>query len=193
MRIGILGGTFDPVHIGHVAAAIAAADSLDLDEVLLVPAGEPWHREQPHAPARDRLAMCALAAHADPRLAVSAVDVERPGPTYTIDTLRDLARQRPQVSWSVLLGADALASLATWRDPAGIGSLAQVVGLARPGETLTDPRVPGVKPMLVAIPPVPVSSTLVREAVAQGAPLEGLVPPAVADYIAEHGLYRAGS
>lgn len=191
MRIGILGGTFDPVHVGHVAAAIAAADALGLDEVLLVPAGEPWHRSEPRAPGPDRLAMCALAAEGDPRLGVSAVDVERPGPTYTIDTLRDLARERPGAQWSVLLGADALASLAGWRDPAGIAAIAQVVGLARPGEALADPGIPGVHPVLVEIPPVPVSSTLVRHAVAAGEPLDGLVPPAVAGYIAGHGLYRA--
>lgn len=135
--------------------------------------------------------MTSLGCAVDPRLAASRIDIDRPGPTFTIDTLTELTRTEPATEWFLLLGADALAGLSTWREPERIAHLATIVGLARPGEALTDPEVPGVVPVLVEIPLVDVSSTMVRAALAAGEPVDSMLPPAVHEYVRNHGLYGA--
>lgn len=143
------------------------------------------------ASAADRLAMARLACAADARFEASSVDIDRPGPTYTADTLAELDAAEPGTDWHLLLGADALAALASWREPERISRLATIVGLTRPGEHLADPGVPGVAPVLVEIPPVDLSSTAVREAIASGARVDEMLTPAVAAYVREHRLYGA--
>ena len=195
-RIGVMGGTFDPIHLGHLRAAAAVADSLDLDRVIFVPAREPWHRgEPPGASADDRFEMTRLAVVIDPRFAVSRVDLERPGPTFTIDTLADLQGANPLDlassgdEWFFITGADALAGFMTWRDPLGILELAHLVGVTRPGHALQATELPTESCTLVEAPGLDISSTQVRERVREGADIADLVPRAVADYIAERGLY----
>ena len=194
-RIGVYGGTFDPVHRGHLAAAGAARDALDLDLVLFVPAGDPYHRDPPEASGADRLAMLEAAIADEPRFAVSAVDVERVGPTYTIDTLRDVHARHPDAELVLLLGSDALSALPGWREPGAILELASVCAFAHPGDALVPPTLalPGLADRIVLLPvdPLPVTATAVRASVAAGAPLDGLVSPPVAAYIAEHRLYGA--
>ena len=187
MRLGILGGSFDPVHLGHVALAEAARDALRLDRVLLVPAASQPLKSVGHgAPAEDRYAMVRLAARGRPHLEASDIEIRRPGPSYTVDTLREvLAGLSPGSEVFLLLGADALADLPRWRDSGEIGRLAVVVGCSRPG----CPAPAGAGLCLEASTPE-VSSTEVRRRVAAGAPLAGLVPDDVAAYIADRGLYR---
>ena len=199
-RIGVMGGTFDPIHLGHLRAAAAVADSLDLDKVIFVPAREPWHRgEQPFASAEDRFEMTRLAVAVDTRFAVSRVDLERPGPTFTIDTLADLQRAHQvepasaEDEWFFITGADALADFMTWRDPLGILELAHLVGVTRPGHVLEATEVPTGSCTLVEAPGVDISSTQVRERVREGADIADMVPGPVADYIANRGLYAKTS
>lgn len=199
-RIGVMGGTFDPIHLGHLRAAAAVADSLDLDRVIFVPAREPWHRgEQPFASAEDRFEMTRLAVAVDTRFAVSRVDLERPGPTFTIDTLADLQRAHPvepasaEDEWFFITGADALADFMTWRDPLGILELAHLVGVTRPGHVLEATEVPTGSCTLVEAPGVDISSTQVRERVRESADIADMVPGPVAEYIANRGLYAKTS
>lgn len=189
-RIGVYGGTFDPVHLGHLAAAHAALTACALDRVVFVPAGDPYHRSAPHASARDRLAMLEAATIGEPRFSVSVVDIDRPGPTYTIDTLRDLHAQDPDAQLVLLLGSDALAALPTWRDPEGILAMASVCAFAHPGDPLTRPPLDG-DIVLLPVEPLPITATAVRAAIAASAPTTALLPPAVAALIAERGLYGA--
>lgn len=189
-RIGVLGGTFDPVHRGHLAAALAAADALQLDRVILVPAGDPYHRDAPAASGEDRLAMLEAAIADEPRLATSRVDLDREGPTYTVDTLRDLHAEHPDAELVLLLGSDALVALPGWHDPQAITALATIAGFARPGQELARPDLPGAL-VLLPFEPLPVSSTLVRAAIAEGRELDGLVPPQVAEIIRGRRLYGA--
>lgn len=195
-RIGVMGGTFDPIHLGHLRAAAVVADSMHLDTIIFVPAREPWHRgEHPCASAEDRLEMTRRAVAFDPRFAVSRVDLDRPGPTFTIDTLADLRLASPREpastgdEWFFITGADALAGFMTWRDPLGILKLAHLVGVTRPGHALRPPAVPAGSCTLVEAPGVDISSMQVREFVREGHDIAGLVPAPVADYIAERGLY----
>lgn len=195
-RIGVMGGTFDPIHLGHLRAAAAVADSLQLDRVIFVPAGEPWHRgEQPGASAEDRYEMTRRAVAVDARFAVSRVDLERPGPTFTVDTLADLQGEHAVApapggdEWFFITGADALADFMSWRDPRGIIERAHLVGVTRPGHDLKAPGVPNGSCTLVEAPGVDISSTQVRERVREGLGITGLVPGPVSEYIAERGLY----
>lgn len=195
-RIGVMGGTFDPIHLGHLRAAAAVADTLHLDRVIFVPAREPWHRgEQPGASAEDRFEMTRRAVAVDTRFAVSRVDLERPGATFTVDTLTDLQREHavpPALGgdeWFFITGADALADFMSWRDPLGILDLAHLVGVTRPGHALRAPAIPPGSCTLVEAPGIDISSTQVRARVRTGLDIADLVPEAVADYIAEHGLY----
>lgn len=200
MRIGVIGGTFDPIHIGHLAAASEVAHRLHLDRVIFSPTGDSWHKGGPvRASAADRRCMVQLAVADQADFKVTGVDIERDGPTYTIDTLTDLqalrARDGEQASdeWFFITGADALAGLATWREPQRIAALAHLVGVTRPGHPLVRPNVPGVEVVLVEIPGLAISSSDIRARVAQGAPVRFLVPDAVDRYIAERGLYRAAA
>lgn len=185
-RVGVLGGTFDPVHLGHLAIASEACAALSLDRVLLVPTNEQPLKPPPEAPARARLEMCALATAADLRLDVSDVDVSRGGATYTVDTLRDLRERLDDAQMFFITGADALATLPRWKDSVSLATMATFVGVTRPGHSLAKLDTPHT---LVEVPALAVSSTDIRNRVRAGAPIRYLVPDAVVGYIEEHGLY----
>ncbi|MCZ3385754.1 MAG: nicotinate-nucleotide adenylyltransferase [Actinomycetia bacterium] len=191
-RIGVMGGTFDPIHHGHLVAASEVADSLDLDEVVFVPTGAPWQKvDRAVSPAEDRYLMTVIATASDPRFSVSRVDVDRAGPTYTLDTLRDLgAAYSDAGELYFITGADALAQLLTWRDLEALFALAHFVGVTRPGHVLADPGRPAGEVSLVEVPALAISSTEVRDRVASGRPIDYLVPEGVARYISKRGLYR---
>lgn len=190
-RIGVLGGTFDPIHIGHLAAASEVFAALSLDLVLVVPATEqPFKRGAEVASGEDRLAMARMAVAADPRIEVSAVDIERGAPTYSIDTMSDLDAAHPGSTWYFVTGADALARLDEWRDSERLRELATFVGVTRPGYEVPA-GLSGIP--LVEVPALGVSSTDVRRRVSLGLPIRYLVPDVVADYIGEHHLYRGGA
>ena len=195
-RIGVMGGTFDPVHHGHLVAASEVAHRFALDEVVFVPTGRPWQKDDRDvAPAEDRYLMTVIATASDPRFRVSRVDVDRDGPTYTVDTLRDLRAEYDASSGPTELffitGADALASIASWRDSDEVLGLAHFVGVTRPGHALTDPGLPEGSVTLVEVPALAISSTDCRARVAAGAPIRYLVPDGVLEYVAKRGLYRA--
>ncbi len=187
MRIGILGGSFDPIHRGHLALAETARDRLRLDRVLLVvAAAQPLKAGGSAAPADDRYAMVRLAVRGRPGLEASDLEIRRPPPSYTVDTLRDLrSLHRSGTEFLLLLGADALADLPRWRESAAVRSMATVVGCARPGAPL-----PAGADEVLDAPTPDVSSTEVRRRAAAGEPLEDLVPDDVAAYIGERRLYR---
>lgn len=200
LHIGVLGGTFDPIHLGHLGAADAVRVARSLDLVVFVPTGRPWHRgEAPQASAEDRLAMVEAALADRPEFLVSRVDVDRDGPTYTVDTLRDLrqwfAGAYPQdaADWTLITGADALMQMHEWRAPQEIAQLAHIVGVTRPGHAIGTPLgLPAGSWSRVEIPGIDVSATEVRRRVARGEAIADLVPAPVVQYIAEHGLYRSG-
>lgn len=192
-RVGILGGTFDPVHYGHLAAARGAAQVLKLDRLLLVPAGDPWQKgEAVRTPAEDRYAMTLLATAIDDTLDSSRLEIDREGPSYTVDTLRALA-EIPEYADAELFfvtGADALAGLPTWREYSELLDRATFVGVTRPGHEL-DVELPqgGGRIKLVTIPEVDISSTLIRRRLADGQQIDGLTTPEVISYIRKRGLY----
>ena len=187
----MMGGTFDPIHLGHLVAASEVAHRFALDRVLFVPTGRPWqkgHREV--SPSEDRYLMTVVATAADPRFEVSRVDIDRPGATYTVDTLRDLSALLPDAELFFITGADALAAILTWRDPQEVLSLAHLVGVTRPGHDLADPGLPPGSVTLVDVPALAISSSDCRARVARGEPIHYLVPDGVAAYVAKRGLYR---
>ena len=189
-RVGILGGTFDPIHHGHLAAASEVCAALGLDQVLIVPANHQPFKERFDAAAPEhRLEMCRLAVADDPRMAVSPVDIERGSVTYSVDTLTDLARQRPGAQLYFIAGADALLRLNEWKDPERLLELAEFVGVTRAGHSLPQG---GALHALVEVPALAVSSTDVRRRVRAGEPIRYLVPSAVADYITANELYVGG-
>ena len=197
-RVGVMGGTFDPVHHGHLVAASEVAHRFALDEVVFVPTGRPWQKDDRDvAPAEDRYLMTVIATASDPRFRVSRVDVDRDGPTYTVDTLRDLRAeyeaQAVPTEMFFITGADALASIASWRDSDEVLGLAHFVGVTRPGHALTDPGLPEGSVTLVEVPALAISSTDCRARVAAGAPIRYLVPDGVLEYVAKRGLYRAAA
>ena len=191
-RIGVMGGTFDPIHHGHLVAASEVASSFNLDEVVFVPTGAPWQKsDRAVSPAEDRYLMTVIATASDPRFSVSRVDIDRDGPTYTLDTLRDLRAAYPDSEeFFFITGADALAQLLTWRDVEALFALAHFVGVTRPGHTLADPGLPTGEVSLVEVPALAISSTDIRERVATGRPVDYLVPEGVARYVGKRGLYR---
>jgi nicotinate-nucleotide adenylyltransferase len=189
-RIGVLGGTFDPIHLGHMVVASEVCAALALDRVILVPVHQqPFKDSMGHATPEQRLAMCRLAVEGDDRLEVSDVDIARGGLTYTVDTLADIAAQHPDAELFFIAGADAVSRLSEWREPARLMKLATFVGVARQGHP-----VPALTPphLVVQTPEVGVSSTEVRRRRRAGAPVRYLVPDAVAAYIAQHALYLGG-
>ena len=189
-RVGVLGGTFDPIHHGHLAAASEVCAALRLDRVLLVPANrQPFKDGFDTAAPEHRLAMCSLAVEGDERLAVSPVDIERGGITYTVNTLTDLHDQLPDTDLYFITGADALARLGEWKDAERLPGLARFVGVTRAGHSFPQSDTPHA---LVEAPALAVSSTDVRRRVRVGAPIRYLVPNPVADYIAQHDLYAGG-
>jgi nicotinate-nucleotide adenylyltransferase len=193
-RIGVMGGTFDPIHLGHLAAASEVAARLQLDEVIFVPAGQPWQKsERQVSAAEDRYLMTVIATAADPRFSVSRVDIDRDGPTYTVDTLTELAATHPDDQLFFITGADALAAILSWRDPDRVLALAHLVGVTRPGHHLADPGLPDGAVTLVEIPALAISSTDCRSRAAADLPMRYLVTDGVMAYIAKRGLYRKGS
>jgi nicotinate-nucleotide adenylyltransferase len=192
-RVGVMGGTFDPVHHGHLVAASEVAHIFELDEVMFVPTGEPWQKEgRDVSPAEDRYLMTVIATASNPRFSVSRVDIDRPGPTYTLDTLKDLrAAAAPEDEFFFITGADALATMLSWHDVEELFALAHFIGCTRPGHTLTEDGLPDGKVSLVEIPALAISSSECRERVADGEPVWYLVPDGVVQYIAKRSLYSA--
>ena len=201
MRVGLLGGSFNPPHLGHLALAQAARERLDLDEVILIPAARPPHKpdERDMASPADRLAMTRLAADAA-GLEVSPVELERSGPSYTIDTVRALRRQRPEDAFVWIIGADTIGELPTWKEAGTLLREVTFAAVNRPGhdveaglgllaERLGAEAAAAVRANLVTMEPRPISSTEVRRRVLRGEPWEDLVPPAVAEFIRAEGLY----
>ena len=190
-RIGVMGGTFDPVHHGHLVAASEVAHDFTLDEVVFVPTGEPYQKDhRVVSAAEDRYLMTVIATASNPKFSVSRVDIDRPGPTYTIDTLRDLhAAAGPDDELFFITGADALAEILTWHAVDELFTLAHFVGCTRPGHRLSGAGLPEGKVSLVEIPALAISSTECRARVRVGQPVWYLVPDGVVQYIAKRKLY----
>jgi nicotinate-nucleotide adenylyltransferase len=191
-RIGIMGGTFDPIHHGHLVAASEVADRFGLDEVIFVLTGQPWQKaDVPVSSAEDRYLMTVIATASNPRFQVSRVDIDRGGPTYTVDTLRDLrARYGTKAQLFFITGADALERILSWKDLDEIFELAHFIGVTRPGFELTDAHLPADTVSLVQVPAMAISSTDCRARVARGEPVWYLVPDGVVQYIAKRRLYQ---
>ncbi|PZA19708.1 nicotinic acid mononucleotide adenylyltransferase [Modestobacter versicolor] len=186
-----MGGTFDPVHHGHLVAASEVAGLFGLDEVVFVPTGQPWQKsERGVSPAEDRYLMTVIATASNPRFSVSRVDVDRGGPTYTIDTLTDLRREHPDAELFFITGADALAQIVGWRETDKLFHLAHFVGVTRPGYQLADADLPQGAVSLVEVPALAISSTDCRDRVRRGMPVWYLVPDGVVQYIEKRGLYH---
>ncbi|HEY0247524.1 MAG TPA: nicotinate-nucleotide adenylyltransferase [Gryllotalpicola sp.] len=189
-RVGVMGGTFDPIHHGHLVAASEVAQSFGLDEVIFVPTGQPWQKG-PVSPAEHRYLMTVIATASNPRFTVSRVDIDRPGPTYTIDTLRDLKAQRPDDELYFISGADAIAQILTWHDVGRLWDLAHFVAVSRPGHELSITGLPKGDVSLLEVPALAISSTDCRSRVSRGFPVWYLVPDGVVQYISKHHLYRS--
>ena len=191
LRIGIMGGTFDPIHHGHLVAASEVQNVFHLDEVIFVPTlVQPFKQERRVSAAEHRYLMTVIATASNNRFAVSRVDIDRGGTTYTIDTLRDIAAEYPGAELFFITGADALAQILTWKDNEKIFDMAHLVGVTRPGHVLTDSGLPEDRVSLVEVPAMAISSTDCREGVRRGAPVWYLVPDGVVQYIRKYGLYR---
>ncbi len=189
-RIGVMGGTFDPIHHGHLVAASEVASAFHLDEVIFVPTGEPWQKSgRAVSTAEDRYLMTVIATAENPQFSVSRIDIDRTGPTYTVDTLRDLRALHPDADLFFITGADALAQILSWRDAEELFSLAHFIGCTRPGHTLTDAGLPVGGVSLVEVPALAISSTDCRLRVAKGEPVWYLVPDGVVRYIDKRALY----
>jgi nicotinate-nucleotide adenylyltransferase len=194
-RLGVMGGTFDPIHYGHLVTAEEALWQFRLDEVAFVPTGQPWMKaDREVAGAEHRYLMTVVATAGNPRFSVSRVDIDRKGPTYTVDTLQELRRQaEDDIELFFITGADAMLEILQWKDPEEVLSLARVIAATRPGYDLTrlevwasasDPRV-----SVMDIPALAISSTDIRRRVREGEPIRYLVPEAVHTYIRKSGLY----
>jgi nicotinate-nucleotide adenylyltransferase len=195
-RIGLMGGTFDPIHHGHLVAAEEARWQFDLDTVLFIPTGQPWQKPVGVSPAEDRYRMTVIATASNPAFEVSRVEIDHPGPTYTVDTLRRLrAELGEDARLFFITGADAVLHILTWKDREEVLALAEFIAATRPGydlERLTE-RLPLARERLhpMEIPMLAISSTEIRARVARGAPIQYLVPDGVVEYVAERGLYRS--
>ena len=190
-RLGVMGGTFDPIHHGHLVAASEVQSWFDLDEVVFVPTGQPWQKvDREVAAAEDRYLMTVIATASNPRFSVSRVDLDRSGPTYTVDTLRDIRSERgPGWDLYFITGADALAQILSWRDLDELFDLAHFVGCTRPGHMLSSTGLPEGKVTLVEVPALAISSTECRDRVRQGEPIWYLVPDGIVQYISKRHLY----
>ena len=187
-----MGGTFDPIHHGHLVAASEVQGRFQLDEVVFVPTGQPWQKGLV-SPAEDRYLMTVIATASNPRFSVSRVDVDRDGPTYTIDTLRDLsAIYGSDTELFFITGADALAKILSWKDALEMLSIAHFIGVTRPGFDLSDDHLPDDSVTLVEVPAMAISSSDCRIRVAAGKPVWYLVPDGVVQYIAKRRLYARG-
>jgi nicotinate-nucleotide adenylyltransferase len=201
-KVGLMGGTFDPIHYGHLVIAEEVYYALELDEMVFIPAGQPPHkRRRVVTPAADRLRMLELALAANPHFAISTVDLERSGPSYTVDTLRRLRKQRgEQVALYFVIGWDSLEELSSWYDPQGVlEQLTHLVAVHRPGHQempgyreQLEARLPGIQQRLltVPVPQLDISASDLRQRVAKGRPIRYQTPDLVVEYIREHHLYR---
>jgi nicotinate-nucleotide adenylyltransferase len=194
-RIGIMGGTFDPIHHGHLVAAEEARWQFRLDQVLFIPTGRPWQKPVGVSPAEDRYLMTVIATASNPAFAVSRLEMDTPGPTYTVDTLRRLHAELPEGTRLLFIGgADLLQQLRTWKQPEQVLELAELIAATRPDFDVNDvvQKVPGAAGRVhrMEIPALAISSSDIRARVARGAPIEYLVPEGVARYIEKRALYR---
>ncbi len=186
-----MGGTFDPIHHGHLVAASEVAQSFALDEVIFVPTGQPWQKSGV-SPSEHRYLMTVIATASNPRFTVSRVDIDREGPTYTVDTLRDLREQLPDAELFFISGADAVEQIVSWKDVDQLWSLAHFIAVTRPGHELSLSGLSGEHVSLLEVPALAISSTDCRSRVARGYPVWYLVPDGVVQYIAKHDLYTDG-
>ncbi|HEX9774695.1 MAG TPA: nicotinate-nucleotide adenylyltransferase [Actinomycetota bacterium] len=195
-RIGVMGGTFNPIHTGHLVTADEARHAFDLDEIVFVPAGRPWQKDRADvAPAEDRYLMTVIATASDPSFRVSRIELDREGPTYTLDTMRLLRDEEPDAEFLFITGADAILQILTWKDPAAILRETRFIAATRPGYDLDRlekelPEDLEDRVSVMEIPALSISSTDVRRRAREGRPLTYLVPPGVAAYIRKAGLYR---
>ncbi|KQO84715.1 nicotinate-nicotinamide nucleotide adenylyltransferase [Frigoribacterium sp. Leaf263] len=185
-----MGGTFDPIHHGHLVAASEVAQSFDLDEVLFVPTGQPYMKTGV-TDGEHRYLMTVIATASNPMFTVSRLDIDRHGPTYTIDTLRDVRAQRPDAQLFFITGADAVAQILDWKDVQELWDLAHFVAVSRPGHDLTVSGLPESDVSLLEVPALAISSTDCRARVARDFPVWYLVPDGVVQYISKHHLYRS--
>jgi nicotinate-nucleotide adenylyltransferase len=192
-----MGGTFDPIHHGHLVAASEVQAWFDLDEVIFVPTGQPWQKaDRAVSPGEDRYLMTVIATASNPRFSVSRVDIDRGGATYTIDTLRDLSAARPDAELFFITGADALGQILTWHDADKVFELAHFVACTRPGTAIDDATLTGLpsgRVTIIEIPALAISSTECRVRAEKGEPVWYLVPDGVVQYIAKRQLYRRPS
>jgi nicotinate-nucleotide adenylyltransferase len=190
-----MGGTFDPIHHGHLVAASEVQSWFDLHEVVFVPTGEPWQKSAREvSPAEDRYLMTVIATASNPRFWVSRVDIDRQGPTYTIDTLRDLHAELPNADLYFITGADALSDIFTWRDADELFELAHFVGCTRPGYAMDRSKLVGIpedRVTILEIPALAISSSDCRKRRERGDPVWYLVPDGVVQYITKYSLYAA--
>jgi nicotinate-nucleotide adenylyltransferase len=189
-RIGVMGGTFDPIHNGHLVAASEVAQHFHLDEVVFVPTGQPYQKQNA-TPGEHRYLMTVIATASNPMFTVSRVDIDRGGPTYTIDTLRDLRAERPDAELFFITGADAVEQILDWKNIDELWSLAHFVAVSRPGHTLTVSNLPQQVVSLLEVPALAISSTDCRARVGRGFPVWYLVPDGVVQYISKYHLYRS--
>jgi nicotinate-nucleotide adenylyltransferase len=188
-----MGGTFDPVHHGHLSAASEVGARFDLDEVIFVPTGAPWQKaDRVVSAGEDRYLMTVIATASNPRFLVSRVDIDRAGPTFTIDTISDIAAVRPGADLFFITGADALGQILSWKDAEDALKLAHFVGVTRPGYVLSDEHLPTDAVTLVDVPALAISSSAIRERVRAAQPIWYLVPDGVVQYINKHRLYLDG-
>ncbi|WP_296630119.1 nicotinate-nucleotide adenylyltransferase [Rhodoluna sp.] len=191
IRLGVMGGTFDPIHYGHLVAASEAAAAFNLDEVVFVPTGEPWQKQN-FTTGEHRYLMTVIATASNPRFKVSRADIDRDGPTYTIDTLNDISNEYPDAELFFITGADAISQILSWKDIEKIWGMAHFVAVSRPGHALAVPESPHGVVSLLEIPALAISSTDIRARVADKKPIWYLLPDGVVQYIAKHKLYRGG-
>jgi nicotinate-nucleotide adenylyltransferase len=187
-----MGGTFDPIHHGHLVAASEVGSRFGLDEVIFVPTGQPWQKtgDREVSPPEHRYLMTVIATASNPRFTVSRADIDRPGPTFTTDTLRDLAAERPGAELFFITGADALAQILSWKNAEELFHLAYFIGVTRPGHRLESTGLPADRVSLLEVPAMAISSTDCRDRVHRGAPVWYLVPDGVVQYINKHRLYE---
>ncbi|WP_297735165.1 nicotinate-nucleotide adenylyltransferase [Mycobacterium sp.] len=197
-RLGVMGGTFDPIHHGHLVAASEVADLFDLDQVVFVPSGQPWQKSRHVSAAEDRYLMTVIATASNPRFSVSRVDIDRGGPTYTRDTLEDLHALNPESQLYFITGADALESILSWQGWEELFGLARFIGVSRPGYELRREHITGVLGeltedalSLVEVPALAISSTDCRRRAEEGRPLWYLMPDGVVQYVSKRRLYRS--
>jgi nicotinate-nucleotide adenylyltransferase len=184
-----MGGTFDPIHNGHLVAANEVASALKLDQVIFVPTGDPWQKSGVTA-SEHRYLMTVIATAANPRFMVSRVDMDRGKPTYTVDTLNDLKNMYPEAELFFITGSDAIAQIMAWKDVEKVWDLAHFVAVSRPNHHMEIPEVPKGSVTSLEVPALSISSTDCRNRVATGNPIWYLVPDGVVQYIAKHELYK---